>query len=63
MISTAISATQSAEKIGDKAWNKRMKKVIPILATVINYDHLYLGGGNSRRIKFKLPQECDHRVQ
>ena len=26
-----------------------------MLATVLNYDHLYLGGGNSRRIKFKLP--------
>lgn len=44
------------KKIGDKEWNKRMKKVIAILATVMNYDHLYLGGGNSRRITFKLPR-------
>jgi polyphosphate glucokinase len=43
-------------KIGDKAWNKRVKKLIPVLATVMNYDHLYLGGGNSRRITFKLPK-------
>ena len=43
-------------KIGDKAWNKRVKKIIPILATVMNYDHLYLGGGNSSRIDFKLPK-------
>lgn len=43
-------------KIGDKEWNKRMKKVIRILATVMNYDHLYLGGGNSNRIDFKLPK-------
>lgn len=44
------------KKIGDKAWNKRMKKLIPVLATVMNYDHLYLGGGNSLRIRFKLPR-------
>lgn len=47
---------QERKKIGDKEWNKRMKKVIPILATVMNYDHLYLGGGNSSRIRFKLPK-------
>ena len=43
-------------KIGDKEWNKRVKKIIPILATVMNYDHLYLGGGNSSRISFRLPK-------
>jgi polyphosphate glucokinase len=44
------------EKIGDKEWNKRVKKLLPVLHTVMNYDHLYLGGGNSRRIDFKLPK-------
>lgn len=44
------------KKIGDKEWNKRVKKLIPVLATVMNFDHLYLGGGNSRRIKFALPR-------
>jgi polyphosphate glucokinase len=44
------------KKIGNKEWNKRVKKLIPVLATVMNYDHLYLGGGNSRRIEFKLPR-------
>jgi len=42
--------------IGDKDWNKRVKKIIPILATVMNYDHLYLGGGNAQSIRFKLPR-------
>jgi polyphosphate glucokinase len=44
------------KKIGNKEWNKRVKKLIPVLATVMNYDHLYLGGGNSLRIRFKLPR-------
>ncbi|HEY2835261.1 MAG TPA: ROK family protein [Rhizomicrobium sp.] len=44
------------KKIGDEEWNRRVKKIIPVLATVMNYDHLYLGGGNSSRIGFKLPR-------
>ena len=44
------------KKIGDKEWNKRLKKLIPVLATVMNYDRLYLGGGNAQRIRFKLPR-------
>lgn len=52
----AYIGEQERRKIGDKEWNKRVKKLIPILATVMNYDRLYLGGGNSRRITFKLPR-------
>ena len=37
-------------------WNKRIKKLIACWTTVFAYDHLYLGGGNSRRVKFKLPR-------
>jgi polyphosphate glucokinase len=43
------------KKIGDKEWNKRLRKLIPVLATVMNYDKLYLGGGNAQRIRFRLP--------
>lgn len=41
-------------EIGDKKWNKRVKKVIDILQTVFNYDHLYIGGGNAKKINFDL---------
>lgn len=41
-------------EIGDKKWNKRVLKVIEILKTVFNYDHLYIGGGNAKRINFDL---------
>lgn len=39
---------------GDKKWNKRVLKVIEILKTVFNYDHLYVGGGNAKKINFDL---------
>ncbi|MBV9973897.1 MAG: ROK family protein [Hyphomicrobiales bacterium] len=42
------------EEVGKSHWNKRMKKVIQTLATVINYDVLYIGGGNARLIKLPL---------
>ncbi|MCZ4243810.1 ROK family protein [Pedobacter punctiformis] len=42
------------EKIGTERWNKRLKKVIEIYKTVFNYDALYIGGGNSKQIDFKL---------
>ena len=41
-------------RVGEKKWNKRMKKVIKILQVVFNYDHLYISGGNADLIKFKL---------
>lgn len=40
---------------GKSRWNKRMRRVIRVLDTVINYDVLYIGGGNARLIKFALP--------
>jgi len=43
-------------QIGNARWNKRIKKLIPVLRTVFNYDHLYLGGGNSSDVKFRLPR-------
>jgi polyphosphate glucokinase len=42
------------EKEGKEKWNKRMKKVFKILKTVFNYDTLYIGGGNSDELTFKL---------
>lgn len=41
-------------EIGDKKWNRRVQKVIDILKTVFNYDHLYVGGGNAKKINFQL---------
>jgi polyphosphate glucokinase len=42
------------EKLGEKKWNKRIVKVFKILKTVFNYDYLYIGGGNSRKLNIKL---------
>lgn len=44
------------KNIGNEKWNKRMKRVLDILKTVFNYDFLYIGGGNSRKLNFKLDE-------
>lgn len=43
-------------KAGKKAWNRRVKKIIAILNTLLNYDHLYIGGGNARHVSLDLPE-------
>ena len=47
---------KTRRKIGDSHWNRRIKKLIGVLDTVFAYDHLYLGGGNSRCVEFRLPR-------
>jgi polyphosphate glucokinase len=46
---------KTRRRIGSAHWNRRIKKLIAVLQTVFAYDHLYLGGGNSRCVSFKLP--------
>jgi polyphosphate glucokinase len=43
------------ESAGNKRWNKRVEKVIGILDSLVNYDKLWIGGGNAARLKFDLP--------
>jgi polyphosphate glucokinase len=45
------------ESKGKKIWNKRVERVIQVLRTVVNFDHLYLGGGNAKKIAFDLPED------
>ncbi|WP_448953647.1 ROK family protein [Labrys neptuniae] len=42
-------------KIGNKRWNKRVKHIIEVLYVLFHYDHLYLGGGNTKHVKLELP--------
>jgi polyphosphate glucokinase len=43
------------ERIGKSRWNKRVRRMIAQLEPIFNYRVLYLGGGNSRKIKGDLP--------
>lgn len=42
------------ETVGVEKWNRRLHKVITVLKTVFNYDHLFISGGNSKKISINL---------
>jgi polyphosphate glucokinase len=46
---------QALKKVGRRRWNKRVLDAIEHLEPVFNYRVLYLGGGNSKLIRFSLP--------
>ena len=38
------------KEIGEERWNKRVHKAIVNLRALMFFDHLFIGGGNSRRV-------------
>jgi polyphosphate glucokinase len=50
----AYIGEKALQEIGEKKWNKRMQKVLYTFRTVINYDALYISGGNAKRLSFPL---------
>lgn len=47
----------AVKKAGKKKWNQRVSKAIKVLRILTHFDHLYIGGGNSRLIKLDLPAD------
>ena len=48
---------RALHKKGRKKWNKLLREAIEELRSTFNYDRLYVGGGNSRLVNFKLPPD------
>lgn len=42
-------------KVGRAKWNKRLKKALGYIDTLVTFDTLLIGGGNARLIDFTLP--------
>ncbi|HEY3626530.1 MAG TPA: ROK family protein [Terracidiphilus sp.] len=47
------------DKYGKRAWNKFLQEAIAQTAATFNWDKLYLGGGNTKKIEFKLPKDVE----
>jgi len=46
------------KEIGEDRWNKRVTKAIANMRALTAFDHLYIGGGNSRRVlRHHLPDD------
>ena len=50
---------KALEEVGKRRWNRRLQKAIEIWRTLTNFDKLYLGGGNTEYISFKLPPDVE----
>ncbi len=50
------------KKIGDKRWNRRVRKAIAYLDAATFFDHLYIGGGNAPRINRRDLGEVLERI-
>ncbi len=50
---------EALKKRGSNRWNRRLERAIGILDFIFNYDTLYLGGGNAKKIDFELPSNVE----
>ena len=44
------------KQLGRARWSRRVEKLIDVLRVITNYDHLYIGGGNSDKLSLTLPR-------
>ncbi|VEP17245.1 Transcriptional regulator/sugar kinase [Hyella patelloides LEGE 07179] len=49
---------EALDKEGKKKWNTRLEKAIANLEHLFNYDRLYIGGGETKKIEFELPSNA-----
>jgi polyphosphate glucokinase len=42
------------KRVGKRKWNRRVKRAIRTIRSLTNFDHLYIGGGNAKKIEFEL---------
>ncbi len=47
----------AARKVGRKRWRRRVQRVLDQLRTMINFDMLYIGGGDAELVDFELPSD------
>jgi len=45
------------KRVGRRTWNRRLSLAIDTLRALTWFDHLYIGGGNSRNVRLKLPSD------
>ncbi len=45
---------KAMEEVGKQKWNDRVQKVIGFIKTLVNYDQLYISGGNASKLTFTL---------
>ena len=42
------------KRVGKKKWNKRLRQAVENLRVLTAFDHMYIGGGNSKKVTIEL---------
>jgi polyphosphate glucokinase len=45
------------KQVGNKRWNKRVAVTVDVLRALLFFDHLWIGGGNSKKVTVDLPAD------
>ena len=45
-------------QVGRTRWNRRVQRMLVQLRALVNFDRLYIGGGDAANIKFELPPDA-----
>jgi polyphosphate glucokinase len=40
------------QRVGRRKWSRRLEKAIRCLRALVHFDHLYIGGGNARKLRY-----------
>ena len=48
---------EALNKVGLKQWERRVERALAQLRAVVNFDMLYVGGGNAQKLDLKLPKD------
>jgi polyphosphate glucokinase len=43
------------KEVGRKRWNRRLRRVLAGITTLVGFDTLYIGGGNAKEMDLELP--------
>jgi polyphosphate glucokinase len=42
-------------EVGKARWNRRLRRVLAAITTLVGFDTLYIGGGNAKQVEIPLP--------
>ena len=42
------------KEVGRKRWNRRLRRVLACITTLVGFDTLYIGGGNAKQVDLDL---------
>ena len=49
---------RARQKVGNGRWSRRVLQAIDAMRVLTSFDHIYVGGGNARKLTLELPADA-----